>query len=153
MDELAEALRVDPTRDPPVDTQPRLSDPDQILQILPDLATIGPLDKNYSREIKLAHFSVKEFLVEEGFKTEMPPLLSPLNLNQAFMAQSCLFYLLFYEGSSQKTFSETDLLSFPLLSYACEYWLNHRKGKNVRKTCPCPLTIREQDCQRGIEIY
>ena len=148
--ELVEALRVDPSRSPPVDADARLTNPNQIQEILPNLITIshsypslhGPphglkqSDSGYHstlhvHEIKLAHFSVKEFLLSSMTeKGEAAPLLSSIKLNQCFMAEACLYYKLFYEESKHREHPEKDLLAFPLLAYACQYWPNHRAGKN-----------------------
>ena len=146
-----EALRVDPSRNPPVDPDARLAYPNQILEILPNLITIS--SRNYKPggklfgvrhwrndhtwavhawEIKLAHFSVKEFLLSGMIeKCEAAPLLTSINLNQCFMTEACLYYILSYEESEEKARSEKDLLSFPLLAYACQYWPDHRASKNA----------------------
>ena len=158
-----EALRVDPSRNPPVDTDARLANPNQILEILPNLITI--FSRNYKPgeklfgvkhwgndhawavhawEIKLAHFSVKEFLLSGMMeKCEAAPLLTSINLNQCFMTEACLYYILSYEESEDKARSKNDLLSFPLLAYACQYWPDHRSSEHAlylllsRKSCLC----------------
>ena len=161
--ELVEALRVDPSRSPPVDTDARLANPTQILDILPNLISISgqvyerstrpfglrhwAYDRTWAEdalEIKLAHFSVKEFLLSRMTeKCEAAPLLTSIKLNQRFMTESCLYYILSYEESEKKARSEKDLFSFPLLRYACQYWPDHRSSEHalylfpLRKSCLC----------------
>ena len=163
-----EALRVDPSRIPPVDTDAHLTNPTQILEILPNMITIysqcyendlysneirlvrhqygiaGPEENKLAhlrkyhhgtvhlQEIKLAHFSVKEFLLSGMTeKCEATPLLNSVELNECFMTEACLYYMLFYEESKHKARSEKDLFSFPLLAYACQYWSDHWACKFV----------------------
>lgn len=150
-----EALRVDPSRSPPVDVDARLANANQILEILPNLITISNhVYKEYEtdefshlvasgastihvRHIKLAHFSVKEFLVSGMTeKCEAAPLLASTKLNQCFMTEACLYYILSYEESKHKAHSLTDLISFPLLVYACQYWPHHRASKDSLSLIP-----------------
>ena len=155
-----EALRVDPSRSPPVDTDARLANPSQILEVLPNLITIsGQEHKRYELGamrhlrkdptrtihlpiIRLAHFSVKEFLLSGMTeKCEAAPLLTSIKLNQRFMTEACLYYILSYEESKYKARSEKDLFSFPLLAYTCQYWSNHRASKNALCLVPSKYVL------------
>ena len=66
LDELVEALLVGPGRDPAFNPEDRLSDPYDILQILPGIVSISTSQRFGREEIRLAHLSVKEYLISDG---------------------------------------------------------------------------------------
>jgi hypothetical protein len=69
--EVAEVVAVDIESDPRFDPERRLREPQDVLAICSSLVTVvtkiadGRHDKTTSGEIRLAHFSVKEYLVSE----------------------------------------------------------------------------------------
>ena len=134
--ELVEALRLNPDeRSNPMNTEPQLDDPDEILALLPSLVTVYDetdydIESTYHiRKIQLAYFSVREFLLaDETLKRKPTPLLPSVDLNQDFLTRSCLHYILAYEKSEAKLGSTEDLSTYPLLEYACRYWPVHQEG-------------------------
>lgn len=128
LDELVEALLVSPSRQPAYDPEYRLSDPYDIMQILPGLVSISTNTKFSREEIRLAHFSVKEYLMGEKIQCE-PISYFGTNLVAAnqFLTEACLAYILHSTTAKECTNSAEDLRLFPLLHYACRYWYVHMK--------------------------
>ena len=144
-------MRIDPQRSPPVDEEPRLSDQREILDILPNLVSV--YEKDYEStyelpvalmflkeegarypihvtEIKLAHFSVQEFLLSYATKAnDCSPLLASVTLNHSFLTEACLHYIHFYEESEYRTELAKDHGAFPLVHYAFDSWTYHYFGK------------------------
>lgn len=76
--------------------------------------------------IRLGHFSVREYLVSEGIKDSKVSKFSIIDIvADLFIAESCLQYILYYDGLDSKTFSQKDLEIFPLLEYLCQFWYIH----------------------------
>ncbi|KAH0556010.1 hypothetical protein GP486_006045, partial [Trichoglossum hirsutum] len=126
--ELAEAVVVNPREDPRFDPEDRLFDSSELLRFLPGLVALssneGPTGN--TNEIKLAHFSVKEYLVSRRVKAgpasryfiqEIPASIS--------IAETCIAYLLQFgtpDSLTPQTFEE-----FPLVRYAAQYWTQHAR--------------------------
>lgn len=147
VEQLAEAAVVDPESDPPFSPENRLLDPHgDILEILGSLVTVsvpaqddlvllfarqrrGYNDPVPRTEIKLAHFSVKDYLVSERIQAPKTATFSatPVEGN-IFIARSCLLYILHYTESDPRcNFMNEDFYSkeqekFPLLLCACRLW-------------------------------
>ncbi|KAF8535856.1 hypothetical protein BDD12DRAFT_808232 [Trichophaea hybrida] len=62
IEELAEAIVLNPQSDPYFDPEERFPDPHNILRILGSLVTISP-SPDAAEKIRLTHFSVKEYLL------------------------------------------------------------------------------------------
>lgn len=73
--------------------------------------------------IRLAHFSVKEYLLSGRVPHQ---LCDEFNLRQTaareVLAQSCLVYLSHYSRSERKRASAADFATFPLLRHAALHW-------------------------------
>jgi ankyrin repeat domain-containing protein 50 len=150
--EVAEAAVVDPQSNPPFDTEDRLVDPcNSILEILGSLVVVSSKhvlgaspdddskrdsDLQYyfddasgnllSEEVRLAHFSVKEYLVSERIKGSEASKFGVTNVfANHFIAESCLLYIFHYDEFESKTVSLEDLERFPLLQYSCKWWYSH----------------------------
>jgi hypothetical protein len=150
--EVAEAAVVDPQSNPPFDPEDRLLDPcNNILEILGSLVVVSskqvfgassdgssnydsdlqydsddPSNTLLSEEIRLAHFSVKEYLVSERIKDGEASKFGVTNIfANHFIAESCLLYIFHYDESESKTASLEDLERFPLLQYSCKWWYSH----------------------------
>lgn len=118
---------------PPFDPKERLHDPcSDILEILGSLVSISSSDNATKKPkpiIRLAHYSVKEFLVAECI---MHTEASIFGVNEIFghqfIVQSSLLYIFHYAESDSKTTTLEDLDRFPLLRYACRYRNSHKKS-------------------------
>lgn len=129
LDELLEALLLSPSRKPAYNPENRLSDPHDIMQILPGLVSTSTNTKSSKEEIRLAHFSVKEYLMSEKIRRE-PTSYFGIDLVAAnqFLTEACLAYILHYITTKERTDSAEDLSLFPLLYYSCRYWYAHMKA-------------------------
>ena len=128
LDELVEALLLSPSRNPAYNPENRLSDPYDIMQILPGLVSISTNTKLCREEIRLAHFSVKEYLMSEKIRRGPTSYFgTDLIAASQFLTEACLAYILHYNTAKERTNSAEDLNSFPLLYYACRYWYVHMK--------------------------
>ena len=146
IEEVAEAALVDPKLKPPFDPEERLHDPhNDILEILGSLVTISSKgisseasddasddsliegDDNFpGRQVRLAHFSVKEYLLSERIHGGPASKFGATDIfANHFIGESCLLYILHYDESDSKAASPKDLVCFPLLQYACQFWYVH----------------------------
>jgi ankyrin repeat protein len=76
--------------------------------------------------IRLAHFSVKEYLVSADVGLSLfheLPFHGPTS--QRSLAQSCLAYLCNYSKRSESSWSAQDNAAYPLLNYAVHNWVSH----------------------------
>jgi ankyrin repeat protein len=86
--------------------------------------------------VKLAHFSVKEYLESERM---LGSRADHFHLDNAIghqsIAQSCLTYLRYYSISNEKTSTEQDFELFPMLKYAAESWFYHAALQHSVEGC------------------
>ncbi|KAK4952085.1 hypothetical protein LTR10_010005 [Elasticomyces elasticus] len=77
---------------------------------------------------RLCHSSLKEYLLSMSILASDVKdfYLDPVRAHWS-IAQTCLGYLSHYSNSSQKTSTEQDLETFPLLEYAAKAWPQHIK--------------------------
>ena len=128
LNELVAALLLAPGKQPAYNPEYRLSDPYDIMQILPGLVSISTNTKSGGEEIRLAHFSVKEYLMSTRIRCEPASYFGTdtVTANQ-FLTEACLAYILHAATATECTDSGEDLQLFPLLHYACHYWYVHMK--------------------------
>jgi len=76
--------------------------------------------------VRLAHFSVKEYLESERvLESGARQFYLENATGHRALAQSCLTYLRCYSLSPEKTMTHQDLETFPLLNYAAQSWFYH----------------------------
>ncbi|KAF8496923.1 hypothetical protein JB92DRAFT_2671092, partial [Gautieria morchelliformis] len=122
---------------PLFDRRRRLRDPRDILSICSSLVTISVPDATSSDiketndntevgEIRLAHFSVKEYLISEHLRNS-DAQVSYFHFNKqmahVFIAKTCLAYLLQFDQDN--VISQSTIRSYPLSRYAAKYWMFH----------------------------
>ncbi|KZP10823.1 hypothetical protein FIBSPDRAFT_872279 [Athelia psychrophila] len=110
----------------------RFADPDHVLSLCYGLVTEVEVNIEsrsrrapiLKRAIKLAHFSVKEYLISEHILSGAAANFhTDEQLSHSIIAQTSLAYLLHLVKSA--SFSKDTLLSFPLARYAAEHWVAH----------------------------
>ncbi|KAL9040259.1 MAG: hypothetical protein Q9214_004559, partial [Letrouitia sp. 1 TL-2023] len=120
--EVAEAAVLDPVMGF-VNPDDRLAEPQDILQICSSLVAI-PEDGQALDELRLAHFTVKEYLIGDGIRQGPAASFAMSETDgHAHIAHFCLFILHHFDrhGSlSERSFDE-----FPLLKYAAQFWPVH----------------------------
>lgn len=144
LEELAEVVAIDANESPYFDTERRLLDPHDILTMCGSLVTIGNDfsessqeldigvtnsnidDRSITTDVRLAHFSVQEYLL--GERICLGPARSysirETKSNEA-IAEHCLAYIL-HANLHSKTLSQT-LEEFPLVRYVVRFWTNHAR--------------------------
>lgn len=137
VEEVAEAAVLDPQLNTAFDPEKRLFDPTGILEILGSLVTrswekvlgtrfFPSRNDVYGEVIRLAHFSVQEYLVSEGIINSEASIFSIIDIvADRFIAECCLQYIFFYDESDAKALSKEDSQIFPLLGYAGQFWYIH----------------------------
>ena len=128
--ELGELIAVDLSGDLWFDADIRFPDPRDLLDIFPGLLEV---EVNESKHpiVRLAHFSVKEYLISERIKTQKPQKFwLPETQSHELIAATCLAYILHFEGKDDSlididTFRLKSFRKYPLMAYACCYWTTH----------------------------
>ena len=83
--------------------------------------------------VKLAHFSVKEYLVSEKIlKGAAGRLHISEKLSHSLISRTCLVYLLHF--STDDSLDLTTTTSYPLALYAAKYWTLHAQSADISKS-------------------
>ena len=141
--EALTALIVDPENIPPVNSEERLPDPMYVLDILGSLITVSLASSNaiklhsivatdseisleeISREVRFAHFSVKEFLLSHSLQESSASNFSLNHISShLFLTDSCLQHIT-HCNNIRTCDSQSAHDPMPLIAYACEYWYCH----------------------------
>ena len=150
LEEVAEILAIDVHQTPRFDPERRWPEPRDIIRICSSLITVTthfpnsliPDDFNDDSEspdtysvaespdtqgsisyVRLAHFSVKEYLISDRIHRGMAPHYSIREIeSHGILAEDCIAYLL-QPGS----LTPGRLASPPLADYAAEFWATHAK--------------------------
>ena len=130
--EVAEVVAVGLGDEPQFDPASRLREPRSVLAICSSLVTtvtrtgISEYDGHeYQKgEVRLAHFSVKEYLLSARIRKGDTEYFIEKN-DEGILAETCLAYLLHLQEPAMLTPSHPD--DFPLAEYAANYWFTHAK--------------------------
>ncbi|KAI9856111.1 MAG: hypothetical protein M1813_009229 [Trichoglossum hirsutum] len=130
IEEIAEVIAVDIEDNPRFDIERRFPEPRDILTICSSLVTIAVEeagdDKRVEGQVRLAHFSVKEYLVSE--RIQIGPAhgysIRETHANIS-IAETCLAYLLQFEYFNSVTSRTAE--EYPLARYATRYWMQHAR--------------------------
>ena len=156
--EIAEVVAIDVLGSPRFDVERRLVDPWDVMAICPNLLTTAkkknPWDQDLDQDdtssledekgdiiwVRLAHFSVKEYLVSSRIQQGMASFYSIREVKaNTVIAETCLAYLLQFDQpdlSSEKIFED-----FPLASYAADYWHKHSRVTEDAERVAFPLGL------------
>ena len=126
IEEVAEVIAVKIDNDPQFDPENRLPEPRDILTICSSLVTTAIStaesldgDTYEAEELRLAHFSVKEYLISDRIKTGPALRYSITNGAEEHITQTCLIYLLHFKGPIVLT--SKNINEFRLAGYAARY--------------------------------
>ena len=142
--EIAEVLAIDVNDTPKFDPQRRLADPYDVVEICSSLVTVttwraykSDYESYTVSTVRLAHFSVREYLTSEviiqgqAWKFSLQELECHVSL-----AKDCLAYLLHFDEaitcSKEEVFAE-----YPLLLYAGKYLTEHARMAEKRDSTLC----------------
>jgi len=131
LEEVAELVTVDVEGDPRFDPERRLPEPLDVMTICSSLVTItkarekGRRSKPFEiEEVRLAHFSVKEYLVSERIQVGPAKRYSIRDIHaNVSIAEICLAYLLQFDNLN--SLSSQNIKRFPLARYAAQHWTQH----------------------------
>jgi hypothetical protein len=124
-DEVAELLVADPEVNPEFDPDRRPFDPQEIASYCGSLVTTQVSTK----EIKLAHYSVQEFLVSDRLSNRCEIYKIVKEPANSSIVKTCLAYL---TGAFELRVPDIRR-DFPLAGYAAENWMKH--AKTAEGTC------------------
>ncbi|KAF8486642.1 hypothetical protein JB92DRAFT_2799171, partial [Gautieria morchelliformis] len=129
VNQAVEVIATDPdaTDEPLFDLSRRLRDPRDILTICSSLVAITFQED--SREIRLAHFSVREYLISEHLRmstTAISCYYFNEKIAHVFIAKTCLAYLLQFDQEDGVNLNTA--WSYPLSRYAAENWMYHARS-------------------------
>jgi hypothetical protein len=151
IEETAEILAIDLSSPPFYDQNRRLLDPRDVVGICSTLVTVSKdssLDEPYNdplydeyfdfssrtqfESIRLAHLSVKDYLLSERIKLGKTKIFSlDVRQSNSVVAQICLAYLMspaFSVGYCSEEEIEDLLEDWPLFHYAVYFWPHHVKA-------------------------
>lgn len=128
--QLGELIAVNLSGNPWLDADIRFPDPRDLLDIFSGLLQVEA-NESENPIVRLAHFSVKEYLISERIKTQKTQKFwLPKIQSHEFIAATCLAYILHVDGESHlfKDFNSCSLKAleeYPLASYICWHWTTH----------------------------
>jgi len=130
---VAEVIAVDIDDDPRFDPERRLWELRDILTICSSLvATAASTIESQNgdiyeiEELRLAHFSVKEYLISDRIRTAPASQYAIEEYAEEHITQTCLVYLLHFRGTIVLTLNNVD--EFRLASYEAECWIQHAQA-------------------------
>jgi ankyrin repeat protein len=137
--QISDALAVEQLQDDELRFDPRhgLRQPaGDLLTMCGSLVTLGTSRPDSSShrtgdrvtELRLSHFTVKEYLLSERSRT----LRLVREDGDELLAQTCLAYLLYFEGRVPMNRQMND--TFPLAAYASRNWMKHHRRANRNDT-------------------
>ena len=102
-----------------------------------------------SSKVRLAHFSVKEYLEAKRIvESPATDFFLEGTAGHRFLAQSCLTYIMHYSSSCEKTSSSQDLQRFPLLEYAARSWYHHSSMQKLGDVSRETSLLQSEDAKR-----
>ena len=130
LQEVAEAVVVEPGCDS-FSSEDRMFEPYDIINICRSLVSIA----DETEELRLAHYSVQEYLVSERIRDGPASFFSVVGAStDALIAEVCLTYILLFNEPDSLT--ESSLSDWPLLNYACKHWFHHvARSTNAADRC------------------
>jgi ankyrin repeat domain-containing protein 50 len=143
LNEVAEAFVLDHERPVPIDESEKLFEPEDVLKYLQGLIITVPND-GYRRPrpplIRLAHFSIKEYLVSERIREGLAASFSIMEIDaHLYVAESCLAYHLHLSEREIATLANREI--FALWEYAVRCWARHL-GMVARESWATSVTSR-----------
>ncbi|EMC97141.1 hypothetical protein BAUCODRAFT_106474 [Baudoinia panamericana UAMH 10762] len=105
--------------------------------------------------VRLAHFSVKEFLESERIlESHAKSFHLQPSLGHHFIAQCCLTYMAQYSKCNNKKSTKEDLDVFPLVQYAAESWYYHSSLQRSEEcSLECYILTTDEVLQDWLSIH
>lgn len=123
--ELVEVLAIDVEDEHPFDVDRRLPEHEDLLLICSSLVTVTSILETKSKTVRLAHFSVQEYLISENVLNGPAAMYAARYLHShTDIAEECISYL--RQIASEDSEGELSA-AFPLAHYAAIYWIHHAR--------------------------
>ena len=156
LEEVAEVIAIDVEESPRFNPEKRYPEPRDIWKICSSLISLqeeapGDTHKGNPRVIvRLAHFSVKEYLISPSIQNGRVKDFSIQEVDtNALIAESSLAYLLLFDEPGSLT--TQSVLEFPLADYAARYWTKHAQVAESGSTL-APLLSMELLLTKGYSL-
>ncbi|EUC36316.1 hypothetical protein COCCADRAFT_88667, partial [Bipolaris zeicola 26-R-13] len=152
LEELAEVIAIDVSRDPEFDRDEVLEDPLDVLRICSSLVSIthesyflnssfALFEKPSEEIVVLAHYSVKEYLISDRIKRGQAARYSlHAALCHGAIAAACLGYL--NQFQEPELITDRALQEFKLARYSAKFWSRH-----VRKADDQEVEVNNLACR------
>ncbi|KAI0903784.1 ankyrin repeat-containing domain protein [Ustulina deusta] len=95
--------------------------------------------------ITLSHYSVKEYLTSRSLQCgALSSFCTSILLCNSYVSQCCLTYILAFNGGTfTRAFTPDVFHEYPLLQYACRYWMTHWENASAGEEDPLLQTLVE----------
>ena len=109
----------------------RMPDPEDILRVCSSLITITSPEQGHNRYVKLAHSSIKDYLLSDTIPDgRASEYAIDCSLSHSHIATACLCYLSSEINNIETTSSngrdmQSIKITYPLAEYAARYWTDH----------------------------
>jgi ankyrin repeat protein len=143
LEELAEAVAIDPERNTPFDRDEVLEDPSDILEICSSLVVLTVISSNEvtadydlsprnCEALVLAHYSVQEYLTSERcLQGPMARFGTTPEACHGFIMSSCLSYLQLLDEADYFSINRVDHVKLGL--YSANFWINHAQNTTMNR--------------------
>ncbi|KAI0446128.1 ankyrin repeat protein [Xylaria telfairii] len=152
IEEAVDAITVD-TDSQLFDPEVRIPVPKEISRYCSSLVVVADRKGNQNEpstvtEIRLAHFSVKEYLVSDNLEPGIAPDFQ-LSTAKASLSKVCLIYLLsLNHGLSLQSIREL----YPMALYSARYWTNHAIAAENADHSITEMVVKFLSCRAAYEI-
>ncbi|KEQ59894.1 ankyrin, partial [Aureobasidium melanogenum CBS 110374] len=152
--EIVDAIAVNLDEDPGFNPKHRMPVPREVLRLCSSLVVVskdihylGGYKENKSTDVvRLAHFSVKEYLISDHVSKACGSLLSE-SVARAYLARLCLTYVIAVGrlaslGGRCDGVLSRSLSGFPFIYYSSQHWMDHAQGIEDRDESLWKLIMR-----------
>ncbi|OAL01772.1 hypothetical protein IQ06DRAFT_368197, partial [Phaeosphaeriaceae sp. SRC1lsM3a] len=146
VDEIAEAVAVDPEREPALVEEEIIEDPMEALEICSSLVAMvtdpgDGLPESRQQYVMLAHYTVKEYLLTDRIRPGTAARYTMEYVqSQRILAKTCLLYLLQILQSASSL--DGSMTQRKLLRYCAEHWMHHAREANDWQSDLASLALR-----------
>ncbi|KAL8840099.1 MAG: hypothetical protein Q9176_004121 [Flavoplaca citrina] len=128
---FVDILALEVNAEPKFDPDWRMPDPEDILRVCSSLITITSPEQGHNRYVKLAHSSIKDYLLSDTILDgRASEYAIDCSLSHSHIAKACLCYLSSVLNNVETTSSngrdmQSIKITYPLAEYAARYWTDH----------------------------
>jgi hypothetical protein len=148
IEEIAEVLAIN-TDESRFDPENRLPEPRDLLTICSSLVTtvVGTVKdnkgaSNETTELRLAHFSVKEYLISDRIRKGAAFQYDIQSRAEEEIVQTCLTYLFYFQKG---VLNSENLNIFPLALYVAKHWCRHFRAMDSDQAIKLGMQLFQGD--------